>query len=117
MTEYKFKGYIFLTIFIIHAIYLGLIIKDEGLNLFTKYEKIECPKNSMTDCKIPNTMNEWLKPGESKENKKVNLNKANNFNKSIQYSLIIGLIINHLLHNRKYPIKQKIKKLMEKLNY
>lgn len=99
--QYKFKAWIFLTIFIINSLYLGQIIKEEGIDIIKPYKKIMCPNTTMTPCAVPQTLNQTIQPGEYIENRAVNLEAANNFNKSVIISLIIGIITNHLIYNRK----------------
>ena len=114
--EYKINKYIFATIFIIGIIYLIIILIQNGADMVKPYKNISCPNTNKIPCKIPaekptqTKQYEYLQPGESKTTSNINLEIAKKFNNRILYSLIIGIIINHILHNRKYKFRKNKKK-------
>lgn len=104
--QYIIKKWIFIIILIIGLSHLGYIISTTGLEMFKPYKSISCPANSITPCPIPETMNEYLQPGEKRENYQPNIKLANQFNYTIITMLGIGITLNHLLYNRKYKFKK-----------
>ena len=113
--RYHINKYIFRTIVLLNVLFLLIIVMHEGgiKNTFGGYTEISCPANSPLKCPHPNCINPYdctyepLTQGTSiLIGHKPNLKLTNTFNITVWTTLIIGIIINHLLYNKKYKLKK-----------
>jgi len=116
--KYTLNKKIFWSNLILCILLVGSIIYTEGIDIITKKtEIITCPADALTNCELRKTTGEfeYLKPGETVTYNQFNQTKLNIVNYGVWVMLTISIIINHLLHNRKYPTRKELTKLYKKI--
>ena len=120
MTKYILNKKIFYTNLILCLLLVGSVLNSIGWNsLIIKTEILTCPENLSppTPCtfRTPTGEIKILQIGETKRFNQFNQKQLNIANWGVWILIIISITTNHLIYNRKYPIKKELTKLIKKI--
>lgn len=123
MKEYILSKKIFVSIFLIGCIAAGTVIYIEGMtNPLKKSVNVKCEeeykcKNPLYDeyCEDPNCQSEFVEPGEMIYTGQQKSKLINYFNYGVWVMILAGIILNHLLFNRGYPLRKRIDKIISSI--